>query len=123
MKIPSIIIKTGEKFEAYILSLNSWMRTVTAVLSNGWTIQDQAKGDIKVITWNSDRAPMALSITLGARPFSVLTMSTNLTNSGEFSSGNRVEWTWDGVGNVMISHIRGLALSTDYNVTLWVVGS
>lgn len=102
-----------------------WVRSVSRVLANGWTIQDQAAGEVKVIRWDGVTADAVdLSTTQLAKPVSVVVLgAVRVPDTGAVASGLLVTWQW--LGDAKRS-VRILALpdlgAAQWDVTLWIVG-
>ena len=96
-----------------------WFRTVRGILSNGWTIRDQAAGEVKTIRWAG--APLNISTRLRARPVAVVCLSATNSTTGDCISGGVVAWRWVGEqGSMRISSVSAATAGDD--VTLWIVG-
>lgn len=97
----------------------TWIRQVTAALTNGVTLAENLAGEVKSLTWNSDAPP---TIATKARPIAVLLLSASLLSTPSTRiSGAVVTWTQTTAG-VVVTAIEGLTPSTDYAVSLWLVG-
>lgn len=118
MRIASFIPRSAALGEAL-----TWIKDVTAVLSGGATIADQMAGQVLSFRYNSD-APPKLATRLKVAPTSVLCLSARLANGSAATwSGLPVLWEWTKEGGaILVSEIKHLDASTDYDVTLWLVG-
>lgn len=100
-----------------------WVDAVTAALRD----VPAAIGELAVCRWNSDAPAPAVALrTTATRPRAVLCLAAALPDgSGSVVSGVPVSWRWTPSRAAMaitIDALGGLAASTDYDVTLWVVG-
>ena len=121
MKVNSIIMRSKAKWEDYSGLLDTWIRQVTAVLSGEWTIADQAKGEVKTVRWNSDLSPLVVALANPAKPAAIIMLNAGHKGADAFASGATIEWEYNGK-SVSVVSISGLTASTDYDVTLWMVG-
>lgn len=106
--------------------LRDWVTSVQSVLSNGWTVRDNAAGEVKVIRWDADTGvAVDASTSLRARPLSVLGLAAVRAAPGTAGvvSGLVVSWEWigDGRGTVRVTAVPSLGGSV-WDVTLWIVG-
>jgi hypothetical protein len=117
VKIP-VLNPTG-----VLAPLVEWVRAVQQVLSNGWTVRDQAAGEVKTVRWNEASAPLVISTTLTTKPLAIFLMTAGpVPADGTVFSGSSVKWQWLGDGQRSVS-ILDLELSAgDWDVTLWLVG-
>lgn len=115
MKIPDVAT-TGP-----LAPLSTWARAVRAALSNGWTVADQASGELKTVRWSGSellvrtslaRAPLFVSA-VAARPVGV--------GAELVQSGSVVAWSWAD-GSVRVMAIEGLTAPDVYDVTFWIQG-
>jgi hypothetical protein len=114
------------KFDAVgvLAPLKDWVLRVEQILTNGWTIRDQAAGEVKTFRWDGI-GPLSLSTTLRARPAAVFLLEMHARAAPEVSySGPIVTWSWEGdttSPQVVISGI-GEPAAGDFDATVWIVG-
>jgi len=120
MRLRSYLPRTGPLVEAI-----DWIRGVTQILQGGATIADQMAGEVVKFRWNSD-SPPTVATRLATAPVAVQLLAARLTDgSADTTSGGAVSWAWaptNGKPAVLISNIDALDASTDYDVTLWMMG-
>jgi len=100
-----------------------WVDAVTRALRD----IPSSIGELAACRWNSDApAPVVALRTTATRPRAVLCLAAALPDgSGSIVSGASVSWRWTPSRAAMaitIDALGGLAASTDYDVTLWIVG-
>lgn len=106
--------------------LADFVRVVRSILSNGWTIADQAAGEVKTVRWREVAGrPLVVSTKLTTRPTTVLVLSAQaVPATGDVLSGLGVAWQWRGdtaLRSIAISGITQLS-SGEWDVTLWIAG-
>ena len=99
-----------------------WIRAVTQRL-RGQAGQTRA---VRSFAFN-DAHPPPVTTPGAAKPLGVLLLSASQPKGvGPITSGAAVTWTWTPLsagGAILVTGIAGLAASTDYDVTIEIVGS
>lgn len=121
MIVPSFIPRAG----ATLLDAASWIRGVSAALARSLTLGENMAGRVLSFRFNSD-APPTIAVDLASAPTSIVLLAAKRTDgTATVLSGGVVTWAWAPTrdnGAVLVSGLAALTASTDYDVTLWLVG-
>lgn len=108
--------------------LRAWMDAVRGILANGWTIQDNALGEVKVVRWDkATNGTLTVSTTRKRRPTAVICLGAETfptsTNDGVVYGNLSVAWRWmgDESASIQVSAIS-LIDTGAWDATLWIVG-
>lgn len=121
MIVPKFIPRAG----ATLFDAAAWIRGVSAAFARGVTLGEHMAGAVVSFRFNSDRPP-TVAVDLASSPTSAVLLAARLTDGGATTlSGGVVTWAWAPTGTkgaVLVSSLAALTASTDYDVTLWLVG-
>lgn len=122
MSRPRYIQFGGVEPEGLPQLLEFYHTDLLRLFANGISFGDNINCDIVTAQFNSDVAPVRLSLkNLKTPPLSVWVMSASERGSDRVMSGNQVTWNGTG-GSVNVYDISGLTPSTIYNVKFLLVG-
>lgn len=80
-------------------------------------------GTLVTYRHNSDALPIEVSVPTRSEPLSVhVVRVVTVDGDGFRATGNRIGWFWRRPGQLEVSVVDDLNASTDYDVTLWILG-
>jgi len=110
-------ITVADSTERSMRMVSEWIRDVQTILTGNVKIADQFS-ETRTFTFNSDIAPMSVSLPFFTAPTTVWTLRATKPGETAVQSGNRITWEWGQDAQLIVVSIDGLDASTDYTVTI-----